>query len=204
GGEAGGDVGNPVQLDVVQDDQLVIGGGHQVLLEKVGSKSKGQRFGLQRMFRQIAGRAAMGDDQRLLLLPVTQGVSCEHGDSAPVHPVVYAQGKSMTSQRAVSSSLAWRRNASAISREFHSMCSLTRSTSSGGVSAIPPNGRTAIMGMSFALATSIWKRMMSRFCMYWLASTTSASASLICAINSSLIASIPPEAGTFCGLLQFM
>jgi hypothetical protein len=58
------DIGHPVEVNVVQDDQAVIARGDEVLLEIVRPHREGQRLGLDRMLRQVARRAPVSDDDR--------------------------------------------------------------------------------------------------------------------------------------------
>ena len=58
------DVGDPVEVDIVQDNESVIPGCNEVLLQVVRTHGKCQGLGLHRVFRQVPARATMGNDDR--------------------------------------------------------------------------------------------------------------------------------------------
>ena len=57
-----GDVRGAIQGDVVQGDGDAVGGQHDVRLDPAGALSVRERVGGQRVLRQVARRAAVGDD----------------------------------------------------------------------------------------------------------------------------------------------
>ena len=59
--EAFGDVGDAIEVMVVQYHQLVVLGHHQILFEVIGALGVGHRFRRQGVFRQVAAGAAVGD-----------------------------------------------------------------------------------------------------------------------------------------------
>jgi hypothetical protein len=63
-GEYRGDIRYIIQNYVMQYDRDGIPGSDDVLLDIVGSHSMGQGFGLQCVFRQVAARSPVGDDNR--------------------------------------------------------------------------------------------------------------------------------------------
>jgi hypothetical protein len=62
-GEAGGGVGDGVDLDIVEDDGDIVFGEDDVLFEEVGGHAVGEGFGFERVFREIAAGTAVGDDE---------------------------------------------------------------------------------------------------------------------------------------------
>ena len=58
-----GNVGDPVEIDVVEHDERVIATRNDVLFEVIGAHVVRQSFGRQRVFRQIARRATVRNDQ---------------------------------------------------------------------------------------------------------------------------------------------
>ena len=57
------DVGHPIEIVVMEHHQPIVFGHHQVLLKIIGALSVGHRFCRQRMLRQIAAGAPVGDDK---------------------------------------------------------------------------------------------------------------------------------------------
>ncbi len=62
-GEAGGGVGDGVDLDVVEDDRDIVLGEDDVLFEEVGGHAVGEGFGFERVFGEVAASSAVGDDE---------------------------------------------------------------------------------------------------------------------------------------------
>ena len=60
--EAFGHVGDAIEVDVMQDDELVVPGCDDILLEIVRAHGETKRLGLQRVLRQVARRPSMRDD----------------------------------------------------------------------------------------------------------------------------------------------
>jgi hypothetical protein len=57
------DIGNAVEMYVVQHYKLVVCCDDNVLLEEIRAHAERKSLGFQRVLGQIAGRAAMGDDE---------------------------------------------------------------------------------------------------------------------------------------------
>ena len=62
--EHAGHVGDLLEHQVVEHDRHVVARQHDVLLEVVGAERVGVGLGRERVFRQVAGGAAMGDHDR--------------------------------------------------------------------------------------------------------------------------------------------
>ena len=56
------DIGDPVEVQVMQYYEFVVRRRDNVLLEEIGAHADGESLGFQSVLGQIAGRAAMGDD----------------------------------------------------------------------------------------------------------------------------------------------
>lgn len=59
--ETFGDVGDAIEVMVVQHHQLVVFGHHQILFEVIGALRVGHCLRRQSVFRQVAAGAAVGD-----------------------------------------------------------------------------------------------------------------------------------------------
>ena len=51
-------------IGLVPSDQMAIPGGHEIGFDEIGAHLDGEPIGLERVFRSVAGGAAMGDDER--------------------------------------------------------------------------------------------------------------------------------------------
>ena len=60
------DVGDVLEVNVVEDDELPVAGRGDVLLEVIGTLTVGERFRLASVLGEIAARAAVRDDERAL------------------------------------------------------------------------------------------------------------------------------------------
>lgn len=63
GGETGGDIGGGFEVDVVEDDEHAVGGHDEVLLDVIAAEGVGVGGGFQGVLGQVAGGAAVGDDE---------------------------------------------------------------------------------------------------------------------------------------------
>ncbi len=62
--EAARDIGDPIEVNIMQHDERIIAARDHVLLEVIGTHGIGERFGRQCVLGQVARRAAVRNDHR--------------------------------------------------------------------------------------------------------------------------------------------